>query len=144
MTYEIRGVRVEKYALFSQQTSPKRWFGNMDMTSNCDVTNSADQIQMTTIWPWTKTSPMKIFCVRHCRGKSRREAATACASLPGWLSHWAVCHKLWWWPLAVQLSLCQLCNFHVSYSVMFVHTFHHVLLLYALVFHSLALTSRWV
>jgi len=54
MTHEIKGVRVEKYALFCQQTSPKRWFGNMDMTSNCDVTNSAHQIQMTTIWPWTK------------------------------------------------------------------------------------------
>jgi len=31
----------------------------MEMTSNCDVTNSAHQIQMTTIWPWTKTSPWK-------------------------------------------------------------------------------------
>jgi len=49
MTHEIRGVRVEKYALLCQQTSPKRWYGNMDMTSNCDVTNSAHQIQMTTI-----------------------------------------------------------------------------------------------
>jgi len=29
------------------QTSPKRWFGNMNMTSNFDVTNSAHQIQ----WP---------------------------------------------------------------------------------------------
>jgi len=54
MTHEIRGVRVEKYTLFCQQTSPKRWFGNMYMTSNCDVTNSAHQIKMTTIWPWTK------------------------------------------------------------------------------------------
>jgi len=26
----------------------------MEMTSNCDVTNSTHQIQMTTIWPWTK------------------------------------------------------------------------------------------
>jgi len=26
----------------------------MEMTSNCDVTDSAHQIQMTTIWPWTK------------------------------------------------------------------------------------------
>jgi len=32
-----------------QQTSPKRWFGNMEMTSNCDVTNSAHQMQMTTM-----------------------------------------------------------------------------------------------
>ena len=36
----------------------------MEMTSNCDVTNSAHQIVMTTIWPWTKPL-MKIFCVRH-------------------------------------------------------------------------------
>jgi len=35
------------------------------MTSNCDVTNSAHQMQMT-IRPWTKTPPMNIFCVRHC------------------------------------------------------------------------------
>jgi len=56
-------VDVEIYALLCQQTSLKRWFGNMEMTSNCDVTNSAHQIQMTTIW--TK-SLIKIFCVRHC------------------------------------------------------------------------------
>jgi len=37
----------------------------MEMTSNCDATNSAHQMQMTTLWPWTKTPPMKIFCVRH-------------------------------------------------------------------------------
>jgi len=37
----------------------------MNMTSNCDVTNSAHQIQMTTICHWMQT-PMKIFCVRHC------------------------------------------------------------------------------
>jgi len=48
-------VDVEKYALLYQQTSPKHWFGKMEMTSNCDVTNSAHQIQMTTLWPWTKT-----------------------------------------------------------------------------------------
>ena len=65
MTHEIRGVDVEKYALLCQQTSPKRWFGNVEMTSNCDVTNSANQIQMATIWPLTNPPPMKIFCVRH-------------------------------------------------------------------------------
>jgi len=51
------------------------------------------------------------------RGKSRREVAPACAPLTAWLSlksHWAVCNKLWWWALAVQLPLCQLCNLHVS------------------------------
>jgi len=40
MTLEVKGVDVEKYALLCQQTLPKRWFGNMKMTSNCDVTNS--------------------------------------------------------------------------------------------------------
>jgi len=63
------------------------------------------------------------------RGKSRREAATACAPLTGWLSHWAVCHKLCWWALAVQYPLCQLCNLHVSNSVMFIYTFNNLLLL---------------
>jgi len=42
-------VNVEKYALLCQQTSPKRWFGNMEMTSIVDVTNSAHQTQMTTM-----------------------------------------------------------------------------------------------
>jgi len=41
-------VDVEKYAYYVKQTSPKGWFGNMNMTSNCDVTNSAHQTQMTT------------------------------------------------------------------------------------------------
>ena len=36
----------------------------MKMTSNCDVTKSAHQIQMTTIWPWTNPS-MKNFCICH-------------------------------------------------------------------------------
>jgi len=38
----------------------------MNMTSNCDVTKNAHQIQMTTICRWMKTLPMKIFCVRYC------------------------------------------------------------------------------
>jgi len=42
--------------------------------------------------------------------------------LTGWLSPWAVCHKLCWWALAVQLCLCLLCNLHGSYSVMFTYT----------------------
>ena len=46
------------------RTSLKRWFGNSTMTSHCDVTNSAQQIQMTTLCHWMKP-PMKIFCVRH-------------------------------------------------------------------------------
>jgi len=41
----------------------------MQMTSDCDVTNSAHQIQMNTIWPW-RNPPMKIFCVRHCLWKT--------------------------------------------------------------------------
>jgi len=39
----------------------KRWFGNMKMTSNCDFTNSAHQIQMTTIWPWRKSPTHENF-----------------------------------------------------------------------------------
>jgi len=35
--------------MLCQQTLPKRWFGNMTMTSNCNDTNSAHEIQMTTI-----------------------------------------------------------------------------------------------
>ena len=46
-----------KICILCQQTSPKRWFGSMEMTSNCDVTNSAHQKQITTIWPWTKPPP---------------------------------------------------------------------------------------
>jgi len=38
--------------IICQQTSPKRWFGSMNMRSNCDVANSAQQIQMTTICHW--------------------------------------------------------------------------------------------
>jgi len=49
MPHEIRGVDVEKYALLCQETSPKRRFENMEMTSNCDVINIEHQIQMTTI-----------------------------------------------------------------------------------------------
>ena len=40
--------------ILCQQTSPKRWFGNRTMTSFCDVTNSANQIQMTTQCHWMK------------------------------------------------------------------------------------------
>jgi len=43
-----------KMCILCQQTSPKRWFGNKTMTSNCDVTNSAHQIQMTTLRHWKK------------------------------------------------------------------------------------------
>jgi len=43
----------------------KIWFENMNMTSNCGVTNSAHQIQMTTICHWMNPST-KIFSVRHC------------------------------------------------------------------------------
>ena len=41
-----------KTCMLCQRTSLKRWFGNRTMTSNCDVTNSAHQIQMTTLCRW--------------------------------------------------------------------------------------------
>ena len=43
-----------KTCILCQRTSLKRWFGNRTMTSNCDVTNSAQQIQMTTLCYWMK------------------------------------------------------------------------------------------
>ena len=43
-----------KTCILCQRTSLKRWFGNRTMTSNCDVTNSAQQIQMTTLCHWMK------------------------------------------------------------------------------------------
>jgi len=47
-----------KMCILFQQTSPKRWFGNRTITSNCDVTNSAHQIKMTTLCHWM-TPPWK-------------------------------------------------------------------------------------
>jgi len=40
--------------ILCQQTSPKRWFGNRTITSNCDVTISAHQMHMTTLCHWMK------------------------------------------------------------------------------------------
>jgi len=40
----------------------------MNITSNCDVTNNSHQIQINDHhMPLNESSPMKIFCVRHCR-----------------------------------------------------------------------------
>jgi len=47
--------------ILCQQTSPKRWFRNRTMTSFCDVTNSAHQIQMTTLCHWMKTPHEKFL-----------------------------------------------------------------------------------
>jgi len=41
----------------------------MNMTSNCDVTKTAHQTQMTTLCPWMNP-PMKIFCARYCARKN--------------------------------------------------------------------------
>jgi len=54
-----------KTCILCQRTSLKRWFGNRTMTSNCDVANSAQQIQMTILCHWMNP-PIKFFCVRHC------------------------------------------------------------------------------
>jgi len=34
------------FVQISECQSPKCWFGNMEMTSNCDVTNSTHQMQI--------------------------------------------------------------------------------------------------
>jgi len=59
--YKNKGSAWRRICLLCQQTSLE----NMNKTSNCDVTNSAHQIQMTAICHWMKT-PMEVFCVRHC------------------------------------------------------------------------------
>jgi len=111
MPHEIRGVDVAKYALLCQQTSPKRWFGNREMTSNCDVTSSEYQIQMTTIWPWTKP-PVKIFCVRHwllciwCYGGKK----------------WCQCVKKLHVFFSVVLARCQLFYFVLCWKALGMHT----------------------
>jgi len=49
MTHKIRGMRdVEERAYYVKNfiMSTKRWFGKKNVTSSCDVTNSAHQIQM--------------------------------------------------------------------------------------------------
>jgi len=53
-----------RICILCQQTSPKRWFGNMNMTSNCGVTNNAHQIKITTTICYWMNHPMKIFYVR--------------------------------------------------------------------------------
>jgi len=45
-----------------QQTSPKRWFGNMNITSNCDVTKTAHHKQMTTICHRMKAPHENFLC----------------------------------------------------------------------------------
>jgi len=62
---KIKGSACGRTCVLCQPKSRKRCFGKMSMTSNCDVTNSSHQIQMTTICHWMKL-PLKMFCVRHC------------------------------------------------------------------------------
>ena len=49
--------------LIMSQTSRKHWFGNRNMTSSCDATHSARQIQMTTICHWM-THPWRFYFLR--------------------------------------------------------------------------------
>ena len=56
-TYNKESAR-GRTCILCQQTSPKCCFGNMNITSNCDVTNSGHQIQLTTICHWI-TPPWK-------------------------------------------------------------------------------------
>jgi len=57
--WHTKGSGCRKIYILCQQTSPKGWFGNMNMTSNCDVTNSAHKTQMTPSCHWMKTTPWK-------------------------------------------------------------------------------------
>jgi len=50
-----------KTCMLCQRTLLKRWFGNRTVTSNCDVTNSPHQIQMTTLCHWMKPPPHENF-----------------------------------------------------------------------------------
>jgi len=52
------------------------------MTSNCDVTNNAHQMQMTTIWPSTKNPPWKVSAYATEPGR----AGNFCCCLPGALA----------------------------------------------------------
>jgi len=69
--------------ILCQQTSPKCLFGNRTMTSFCDVTNSAHQIQMTTLCHWMKPPPWKV-------------SAYATASTSGF----TIIYQLFFWVLA--------------------------------------------
>ena len=66
-----KGSACRRICLLCQQTSPKRWIGNMNMTSNCDVTKSAHQVQMTNICHWMNPhetflrNPLNITQYRH-------------------------------------------------------------------------------
>ena len=51
--------------ILCQQSLPKRSFGNRNMTSNCDATNSAHLMKTTIICHFNEL-PMKIFCTRNC------------------------------------------------------------------------------
>jgi len=55
--------------MLCQQTSPKRWFANVNMTSYCDITNSLYPVTMTTI--------------RHCSILEFGEGHTIKAVAPG-------------------------------------------------------------
>ena len=54
------GSACRRICILCQQASPKHGLVNMTMTSNCNITNSAHQIQMTTICHWMKP-PHKNF-----------------------------------------------------------------------------------
>jgi len=71
-----------KTCILCQRTSLKRWFGNRTMTSNCDVTNSAQQIQMTTLCHWMK-SPHENFLRTPLHGTFTR-ASPPVLTKKGW------------------------------------------------------------
>jgi len=57
-------VGVEEYAYYINTLHQNVGLATGIWASNCDVTKSAHQMKMPTIYHWMKP-PMKIFCVRH-------------------------------------------------------------------------------
>jgi len=54
-------VCAEEYAYCANKLRQNVGFGNMNTTSNCDVTNSGHETEMTTICHWMKLSPQENF-----------------------------------------------------------------------------------
>ena len=97
-----------KTCILCQRTSLKRWFGNRTMTSNCYVTNSAQQIQMTTLCHWMKPphenflrTPLRVSV--HLQSMSSFAERRSCVQRPqqsrdhGAVHAWRRPRHIHWW-----------------------------------------------